>query len=163
MDNTIKFIICKIFVISFVFYSSYAASEIHMWKDEHGRTHFGDKPPATAESQVIEVKINTYESPSIEKYDRSLSSGSKKVVMYSTTWCGVCVKAKNYFKENNIAFSEYDVEKSSKGKRDYKKLDGRGVPIILVGDNRLNGFSASRFEQIYNNRQLKLIREYPVI
>ena len=126
------------------------ANEIHMWKDEHGRTHFGDKPPSTAESQVIEVKINTYESPSIEKYDRSLSSGNKKVVMYSTTWCGVCVKAKKYFKENKIAFSQYDVETSSKGKRDYKKLDGRGVPIILVGDNRLNGFSAGRFEQIYN-------------
>ena len=69
--------------------------------------------------------------------------------MYSTTWCGYCKQARNYFQQNNIAFAEYDVEKSDKGKRDYKKMNGRGVPIILVGDKRMNGFSPGAFEKIY--------------
>jgi hypothetical protein len=46
-------------------------------------------------------------------------------------------------------FSEYDVDKSSKGKRDFKKLGGKGVPVILVGKQRMNGFSAGKFEKIY--------------
>ena len=45
-----------------------------------------------------------------------------------------------------IAYKEYDVDKSSKGKRDYKKLNGKGVPIILVGDQRMDGFSAQRLQ-----------------
>lgn len=44
---------------------------------------------------------------------------------------------------------EYDVEKSSKGKRDFKRLGGTGVPIILVGQKRLNGFSWETFEKLY--------------
>ena len=73
----------------------------------------------------------------------------RQVVMYSTTWCGVCKRAKGYFRERDIPYREYDVEKSAKGRRDYQRLKGRGVPIILVGDQRMNGFSRDRFESIY--------------
>ena len=33
-----------------------------------------------------------------------------KVVMYSTSWCGYCKKAKNYFEANKIAYIEKDIE-----------------------------------------------------
>ncbi len=42
--------------------------------------------------------------------------------MYSTSWCGYCKKTHDYFNSNNIAFEEYDVETTTKGKRDYEKL-----------------------------------------
>ncbi|MGI9290354.1 MAG: glutaredoxin domain-containing protein [Gammaproteobacteria bacterium] len=71
--------------------------------------------------------------------------------MYSTEWCGVCKKARNYFTANDIPFKEYDVEKSTKGARDYKKLNARGVPVILVGKSRLNGFSSGKFENLYES------------
>jgi len=48
-----------------------------------------------------------------------------------------------------IRFTEYDIEKSSKGKRLYKNLGARGVPVILVGKKRMNGFSEAGFEKIY--------------
>jgi len=62
----------------------------------------------------------------------------------------VCKKAKTYFKSNNVKYTEYDVEINAKGKRDFKRLDGRAVPIILVGDKQLNGFSQAKIESIYN-------------
>ncbi len=123
-------------------------AEIHVWTDENGKKHFTDKPPMDIETSIVEVKVNSYESPNIESYSGALAS-KDKVVMYSATWCGYCKKAKKYFNSNNISFSEYDVESSSKGKRDYKRMKGRGVPIILIGDNRMNGFSQSKFESIY--------------
>jgi len=61
--------------------------------------------------------------------------------MYSAAWCGICKKANEYFKANNIKYKEYDIDKSSKGKRILKKLGAKGVPVILVGDKHLNGFS----------------------
>ena len=69
--------------------------------------------------------------------------------MYSTSWCGYCKKAARYFRQRGIPFRDYDIEKSEKAARDYKKLNGRGVPIILVGKRRMNGFDARTFEQLY--------------
>ena len=52
-----------------------------------------------------------------------------------------------------IPFQEYDVEKTRKGKKDFAELKGRGVPILLVRGQRMNGFSASRFERLYESRK----------
>jgi glutaredoxin len=128
--------------------SSYSGAEIFTWKDAQGRTHFGDKPPAHLEAKHLELKINTISRPEVTSLDSGFGS-QKKVVIYSTEWCGACRKAKSYFKQKSIPYKEYDVEKSAKGRRDYKRLKGKGVPIILVGKQRMNGFSTSRFESIY--------------
>ena len=71
------------------------------------------------------------------------------VVMYSAAWCGVCQRARQFFKTNNIAYSEYDVETSAKGKNNFARLQGRGVPIILMNGKRMNGFDEGRFKQLY--------------
>ena len=119
-----------------------------MWTDKNGKKHFSDKPPVDVETSIVEIKLNTYESPNIESHKNAFIKNDK-VVMYSAEWCGVCKKAKKYFDSNKVKYTDHDVENSSKGKRDYKRLKGRGVPIILVGDNRLNGFSQSKLESIY--------------
>jgi len=31
-------------------------------------------------------------------------------------------------------------------------MKGRGVPIILIGKKRMNGFNAARFKQVYGGR-----------
>lgn len=73
--------------------------------------------------------------------------------MYSTVWCGFCKKAKAYFKQKGISFSERDIEKSTKAKQEYQKLGGGGVPLILVGNKagtkKLSGFSIARFKTAY--------------
>ena len=126
-----------------------ASAEILKWTDSDGKVHFGDRPPVDAKTSIVEVRINTYESPNIEALQEILNP-KNKVVMYSAAWCGICKKAKKYFKENNIKYKEYDIDRSSKGKKDFKKLGAKGVPVILVGDKRPNGFSAESFESIYN-------------
>lgn len=126
---------------------SVSADAIYQWRDEKGKIHFGDRPPAEEEAEPVTVKPNLYQAP---KYKSSAASAREKVVMYSTKRCGYCKKARRYFKRNAIPFVEYDVETSQKGRRDYKRLGGRGVPIILVGERRMNGFSEAGFRQIYH-------------
>lgn len=126
-------------------------AQVYKWTDEFGRIHFTDSPPKGAKTKQIEISpLNTYNSPSQESINNTLSrptgitAKKAKVIVYSTTWCGVCKKAKRWLRQNKIAFSEYDVEKTARGKRDYKKMNGRGVPIIKIGKQRFNGFSASQ-------------------
>jgi hypothetical protein len=49
-----------------------------------------------------------------------------------------------------VAYSEYDVEQDAAAGREFKRLGGHGVPLILVGEARLQGFSEGGFEQLYN-------------
>jgi hypothetical protein len=44
---------------------------------------------------------------------------------------------------------DYDVESSAKAKREYDAMGGQGVPITLVGESRMNGFSEAGFRRIY--------------
>lgn len=146
-----KFFIPSLLVI-FAFASLSVNAEIYKWTDANGNTHFGDHPPRVEKAERVELKINSYESVTIEPFvpfKSNRSAGSKSVVLYSTKWCGFCRKARNYMRANNIPFTEYDVEKSDKGKRDFKKLNGRAVPILIIGEKRMNGFSVSRFRQLY--------------
>lgn len=129
-----------------VFLIGLAEAEIFRWMDENGKVHFSDKPPKTHSAESIKLKINTYTAVS---YDTSNVDVGKKVIMYSAKWCGVCKKASTYFKQKGIKYTEYDIDRSSIGKSQFKKLGGKGVPIILVGKHRMNGFSVAGFEKLY--------------
>lgn len=134
------------------------SADIYKWVDENGRVHFADAPATAESAETVDLShINTYNAPSKIFIDETLArptdtaNKQARVIVYSTSWCGVCVKAKNWLKANNIAFQEYDVETSERGRRDYKQLKGRGVPIILVGQQRMNGFSPSHMRQMLSD------------
>lgn len=128
-----------------------SADEIYRWRDANGKIHFGDRPPAKEEATPVTVKPNLYHAPGVEVITGA-GFNSEKVVMYSTKRCGYCKQARHYFKRNAIPYAEYDVETSQKGKRDYKRLGGKGVPIILVGKRRMDGFSEDGFRELYQSQ-----------
>lgn len=131
------------------------------WTDEQGQVHFSDKAPETGAAVSIgdQLIINSYQGTEVtssEFLDQRDADRREKarlnrprVVMYSAVWCGVCKRARQYFKTHKIPFKEYDVETSEKGKKDFVRMMGRGVPIILIGKKRMNGFDVARFQQIY--------------
>lgn len=74
---------------------------------------------------------------------------SKQVVMYATSWCPYCQQARNYFREQGIPYVEHDIEKDAEAVRTYKAFGGKGIPVIFVGQRRMNGFSVAGFNKIY--------------
>ena len=132
-------------------YSYAAIGGIYKWVDEKGKVHFTDNPPDDIKTEEVELKINTYTSVEIKPLVERLGK-KDKVVIYSATWCRMCKKAKQYFQINNIPYLSYDVEKSRIGKMDFKMLRGRSVPIIIVGSKRMNGFTASKVDRLYEDQ-----------
>lgn len=123
-----------------------ANAEVYKWVDEQGQVHYTDQPVGiTGNASAVDLPINTYAAP--QTFDSVFNTSG--VVMYSASWCTVCKKAKKYFRERGISFTEYDIEKSAKGRREYDKLGARGVPVILVGNKQLNGFTEEAFNKIY--------------
>lgn len=65
----------------------------------------------------------------------------KKVEIYSTPVCKYCSLAKDFFKKNNIAYTEYDVASDQTKKAEMIEKSGQlGVPVIDVGGDIVVGF-----------------------
>jgi glutaredoxin len=64
-----------------------------------------------------------------------------EVRMYATDWCPFCEKARAFFKRHGIPYVEHDIEKSPGANAEYRRLGGRGIPLIFVGERRVNGFN----------------------
>ena len=133
-----------------LFTSGACVAEIYKWVDENGRVHFGDAPAENQNVEQVDLEINTFESVTYEDVEFAEPGSARKVTMYSTSWCGYCKKARKYFDANNIAYVEYDIEKSKSARHAYDRLGGKGVPVILVGKKRMNGFSEKGFQRIYS-------------
>lgn len=121
------------------------AGEIHRWTDSQGRVHYGDRPPDRVETRPLELEPHVMESVPLAP----AAAPNRAVVLYSTQRCGFCRKARAHFHARGIPFTEYDVETTDRGARDFQRLGGRGVPIILIGDERMDGFSAPLFDRRY--------------
>jgi glutaredoxin len=79
--------------------------------------------------------------------DYSALTANSPVTMYSTAWCGYCAKTRRFFKRNQIAFEEFDIEKSDKAQLEYEQLGGGGVPLVLVNEQLVHGYNTRLIEQ----------------
>ncbi len=70
------------------------------------------------------------------------------VILYATSWCGYCKKAREFFREHNIAYTEHDIEKSSQGRAQYEQLRGKGVPLVLIDGEVLRGYNPGKMKQL---------------
>lgn len=124
-----------------------AAADVYQWKDTDGRTHLSDRPPADYDAEPVSIRRFAPAD------DASSDPGARapRVVMLSAAWCGVCDEARRWLTQNGVAFTEYDVERDPKGREQFKRLRGKGIPIILVGDQRMDGFSARRLRAMLTN------------
>ena len=73
----------------------------------------------------------------------------KPVVIYSTPTCVYCKAAKEFFKANNISYTEYDVAADAgKRQRMIEKSGQMGVPVIEIGDEIVVGFDKGKLSEL---------------
>lgn len=72
------------------------------------------------------------------------STSQPTVTLYATEWCGYCAATRELFDKNGIAYTELDVEKSTAGYEGHKKLNGNGVPLIVIGDEVIRGYNEEK-------------------
>ncbi|MFW5853349.1 MAG: glutaredoxin family protein [Patescibacteria group bacterium] len=73
----------------------------------------------------------------------------KKVVIYSTPSCQYCNLAKDFFRENDIPFEDYDVmTDEAKRAEMVEKSNQMGVPVIVIGEEVIIGFDKSRLAEM---------------
>lgn len=71
-----------------------------------------------------------------------------RVVLFSTSTCSWCRRAKKYFRENGVPFKEINVERDAEAARDIARKTGQtGVPVIKIGNKWIVGFDRPRIEK----------------
>jgi glutaredoxin-like YruB-family protein len=73
---------------------------------------------------------------------------AKSVKVYSTPTCPWCIRVKQFLKENNIVFEDYDVgTDSAKSEEMVAKSGQMGVPVIDIEGEIIVGFDKEKIKQ----------------
>ncbi|MBP6924012.1 MAG: glutaredoxin family protein [Candidatus Pacebacteria bacterium] len=71
------------------------------------------------------------------------------VTIYSTPVCHFCHAAKEFFKENNVAYTEHDVAADTDKRQEMIDMTGQmGVPVIRIGDDVIIGFDEPKLKEL---------------
>ena len=66
----------------------------------------------------------------------------KTVKIFSTPTCHFCHMAKEFFKANNVAYTEHDVAGDVERRKEMIDKSGQmGVPVIIIGNELIVGFN----------------------
>ena len=135
-------------VLCFAFTVQPARAEIYKVIGADGKVSYTDKEPPRDSGKTEKLKIQTYAgTPAVSAYNGSV----KRVTILSAQWCGVCTRAKAYMNSRKIAFEEWDIDKSEYALTKMNQLGAKGVPVILVGKQKMVGFSAETLEGMIKN------------
>jgi len=62
------------------------------------------------------------------------------VVMYTTSWCPYCERARRLLTRKGVTFSEIDVESAPEKRAEMQQKSGRRtVPQIFIGETHVGG------------------------
>ncbi len=71
------------------------------------------------------------------------------VTIYSTPVCHFCHAAKDFFKENNVEYTEHDVASDLEKRTEMIDMTGQmGVPVIRIGDDVIIGYDEPKIKEL---------------
>lgn len=75
------------------------------------------------------------------------------IVLYCTSWCPDCRRARNWLKLNNLNYVEVDIDTNPNGSEQVKKWNGgkRITPTIDVGGVVITNFDEAKYAEAVRN------------
>ncbi|RZJ24710.1 MAG: glutaredoxin family protein [Haliea sp.] len=132
-----------------------------------GKTVYSDRPPADGRiektmkfddlpASALPASASSY----VEQLRRLRAStaGAPQApvgttVLYSAVWCGYCKLAKAWLGSKNIAYQLIDID-TKEGMASFAQAGGgKGVPLLLAGGQRVQGFSAGAYDAVFAGRK----------
>jgi len=148
-----------------------ALADVYTWVDADGTVHFQEEPPpkdararklrlpreepAPAQpTQAPAVGVERPPPPSPppqragpEKRPAARTRPAPTVELYTTSWCPWCKRARQYFREKGIAFTDHDIESDAGALERKMGLDGhQRVPTAVIGGKVVRGFAPAKYQ-----------------
>ncbi|OGG60248.1 NrdH-redoxin [Candidatus Kaiserbacteria bacterium RIFCSPHIGHO2_02_FULL_50_50] len=72
-----------------------------------------------------------------------------QVKIYSTPTCHFCHMAKDFFTENKVEYTDYNVAEDLEKRQEMREITGQmGVPVIMIGENVIIGFDEPKIREL---------------
>ena len=168
MENRFKGIIIIILFITFLLRATSAISgEVYKWRDKDGNIIFSDTPPPPGvEVEIKEFKEKASDGPKVkeninlprpksESFKEKRSYSDVHVIMYMTSWCPYCDKARTYLRSLDVNLVEYNIEQDKKKREEMLVKSGgsRGVPLIDVEGIIIRGYNPDALKAAIERRR----------
>jgi glutaredoxin 3 len=71
-----------------------------------------------------------------------MTSAEGEVLMYSTSWCGFCARARGLLRRKGVEFREILLDETPEERETMMQRSGgrRSVPQIFIGDRHVGGY-----------------------
>jgi glutaredoxin len=77
-----------------------------------------------------------------------MSSSPPRIRLYTAQGCGHCRQLKSHLQRLKVPFQELDIGRNRRAHSEWQRLGARGVPVLLVGDERLDGYDPKRLDKL---------------
>lgn len=88
---------------------------------------------------------------------RPTAKANERIVLYETSWCPWCKRARELFAELGVPIVQRDVEADAAAAAEKERLaPGAGVPVVVYGEKVIRGFSEGELRKVaeaYRGRQ----------
>ncbi len=71
-----------------------------------------------------------------------------RITLYSTRRCPHCRQLKTWLQQRGLRFQEFDIESNRRAFKAFQRLGARSVPVLLVGEQRIDGFDRQRLQRL---------------
>lgn len=92
---------------------------------------------------VLAVIAGTYAKTYAQNNQGSVNSQvqtTKQVDLYVTSWCPWCRKMISFLDQKGITYTKHDVEREPGAQEVLDKRGVRGIPIVIIGDEVIEGY-----------------------
>jgi len=73
----------------------------------------------------------------------------RQIIVYSTPICPYCIRVKQFLKENNVNYQDYDVSSDREKAQEMVQKSGQmAVPVLDIDGEIVVGFDRDRIKQI---------------
>ncbi|MEK7143289.1 MAG: glutaredoxin domain-containing protein [Patescibacteria group bacterium] len=74
---------------------------------------------------------------------------AKSVSIYTTPTCVYCKMTKDFFKQNNVEYQEFDVASNLEKRKEMIEKSGQmGVPVVFIDSEIMIGFDKGKLMQL---------------
>jgi glutaredoxin len=73
-------------------------------------------------------------------FGEEIGRAQNKIFLFTQTYCPSCIHIKQYMNEKNISFIELDIETNPEALKAFKRIKGRGTPLLVINKQIKYGF-----------------------
>lgn len=95
---------------------------------------------------VMFAALHLYATRAGSAHDPRKQTGSDGIVMLSATWCGYCDALRKDLDAMDVAYTELDID--GPGRAAFDAVNARGVPVLIVGQDVVYGYSPDRAREL---------------